>query len=69
MLKKIKMILHGWMLWCFDTKESRKLSEKRMKECVVCPYHQKLTNTCKECGCFLPAKTRVPDAECPVLRW
>ena len=69
MLKKLKSIAHGWALWAFDTKESREVSKPRMAICKECPYRIKLTDTCRECGCYLPAKTRVPDETCPLLRW
>jgi hypothetical protein len=56
-------------LWAFDTKESREVSKPRMAICKECPYRIKATNTCRECGCFLPAKTRLTDEACPLLRW
>lgn len=52
-----------------DTKESRDLMETRMPMCNLCPNKIKLTNTCRECGCFLPAKTRVKDEQCPIDLW
>ena len=69
MLKKLISIYKGWWLWAIDTKESRDLMETRMPLCNLCPNKIKLTNTCKECGCFLPAKTRVKDEQCPIDLW
>lgn len=41
---------------------------KRIELCKAC---DRLTsfNTCKECGCFMPAKTRIKSAECPLKKW
>ena len=69
MLKKIASIYKGWWLWAMDNKKSRDLMETRMPMCKLCPNRIRVTNTCKECGCFLPAKTRVPDESCPIDLW
>jgi hypothetical protein len=29
----------------------------------------KLTSQCKKCGCFMEAKTKLPNAECPIGKW
>lgn len=59
--------------------------EKRAKICSECPlktHHQALNiidgdyttkevkgYTCDECHCYLPAKIRVNNEECPKLYW
>ena len=41
---------------------------ERIAICKACPNLTKL-NFCKLCGCFMPAKVRIPAAECPALLW
>jgi len=41
---------------------------KRIGICKECPDLNKL-NFCRQCGCFMPAKVRLPEASCPVLKW
>ena len=44
-------------------------SDKRMDICLSCPELIKLTQTCKKCGCFMKAKTRLAEASCPIGKW
>lgn len=41
---------------------------ERIAICNQCP---KLlpTRQCVECGCFMDAKTKLPNAECPLGKW
>lgn len=41
---------------------------RRIELCKAC---DRLTsfNICKECGCFMPVKTRIKSAECPIGKW
>lgn len=41
---------------------------KRIALCKQCSNLNKL-NFCKLCGCFMPAKVRIPQAACPILKW
>lgn len=50
-------------------KVSTELQKERMAICLECPSLMKLTNQCKECKCFMDAKTKLPDAFCPLLKW
>jgi hypothetical protein len=45
------------------------IHEERMAICLQCPELIKLTKQCKKCGCFMEAKTRLPNAECPLGKW
>lgn len=45
------------------------ISAERMSICLSCPELIKLTKTCKKCGCFMEAKTRLPHASCPLNKW
>lgn len=42
-------------------------AKERMEICKACP-NLKL-NFCKECGCFMPAKTKLKWASCPIGKW
>lgn len=44
-------------------------SNKRMEICLGCDHLIKLTNQCKECGCFMNLKTKLKDAICPIGKW
>lgn len=44
-------------------------SDKRFDICKQCPELIKLTNQCKECGCFMNAKTKLAGAVCPLGKW
>jgi hypothetical protein len=41
---------------------------KRIALCKQCSNLNKM-NFCKLCGCFMPAKVRIPQAACPILKW
>jgi hypothetical protein len=41
----------------------------RLDICMSCEHFISLTSQCKKCGCFMKAKTRLPNAECPVGKW
>jgi hypothetical protein len=45
------------------------LAEKRLDICIGCPEFIKLTTQCKECGCIMSLKTKLPNAECPLGKW
>jgi hypothetical protein len=41
----------------------------RLDICKACPEFVKLTTTCKQCGCFMAAKTKLAEASCPLGKW
>jgi membrane protease subunit (stomatin/prohibitin family) len=43
-------------------------ANRRLSVCYKCPSFTKV-KTCKECGCFMVAKTRLKDATCPLDKW
>lgn len=45
------------------------LSKERYSICQSCPELIKLTKTCKKCGCFMAAKTKLQNATCPISKW
>jgi hypothetical protein len=48
---------------------SEKIIETRMQVCTGCKSFKKQIKVCKECGCFMPLKTMLPNAECPIGKW
>jgi hypothetical protein len=69
LLKSIRNIVKGWWLLMVDTPASWILNAKRKKHCQVCPLRNKYLNVCNDCGCFLPAKRRVEEEQCPQGKW
>ena len=45
------------------------IANERLDICKQCPEFIKLTTQCKKCGCFMEAKTKLPNAECPIGKW
>ncbi len=43
--------------------------KERYNICKSCDMFNKLTKTCKECGCFMPAKTKLKNNLCPLNKW
>ena len=41
----------------------------RLDICKSCEHFTSLTTQCKKCGCFMKAKTRLPNAACPIEKW
>lgn len=52
-----------------DQSVPKEVAEARQKICNACPKRIDITNQCKECGCFLAAKTKIKQEECPLLKW
>jgi hypothetical protein len=44
------------------------VQERRYSICKECP-HLMLTKQCSKCGCFMPAKTKLKHAVCPIEKW
>ena len=45
------------------------LSNTRYSICEECPELISLTKQCKQCGCVMPAKVKLLNAECPIGKW
>jgi hypothetical protein len=45
------------------------VAEERFAICKECPKLRKGLNTCKECGCFMTEKVKLPNAFCPIGKW
>jgi hypothetical protein len=42
---------------------------ERLEICKNCPRLFKPTYTCRECGCFMQIKARIPSQKCPLGKW
>ena len=45
------------------------LAQERFEICKACPKLIKATSQCKECGCIMHLKTKLPNASCPLGKW
>ena len=41
----------------------------RLEICKRCPAFDPKLHRCRDCGCFMPAKTQLDGAKCPQGRW
>ncbi len=48
---------------------SQERFDERFSICKECPYHNKITDQCKKCGCFLRLKVIFKDQKCPIGKW
>ena len=42
---------------------------ERLSICEDCDTYKASTRQCKECGCFMKVKTRIPSSQCPLGKW
>lgn len=45
------------------------IAEERLNICLSCDKLYKPTKSCKLCGCFMVAKTKLAKQACPVKKW
>ena len=48
---------------------SDKVYLDRIKDCNNCDRFIKLSKQCKECGCIMTSKAKLPHAACPIGKW
>ncbi len=58
-----------WDLLNPEAYTDEKTADTRYEMCLACPELIKLTKQCKKCGCFMPAKTKLEHATCPIGKW
>jgi hypothetical protein len=44
-------------------------SDERLNTCNHCTEYIKVTKQCKQCGCFMPLKTKLLESVCPLGKW
>lgn len=42
---------------------------KRYNVCASCDQFNLVLKSCKQCGCFMPAKVLLKNAKCPLNKW
>ncbi len=45
------------------------IAKERYAICKECPSFVPLTTQCRECGCIMKAKVKLPHASCPLDKW
>lgn len=46
-----------------------RMAKERMKICIECDRFDATLSQCRECGCFMKAKAKMPSAVCPINKW
>ena len=41
----------------------------KMKICIVCVEYNAEKKVCNKCGCYMPLKSTIPFAKCPLGKW
>lgn len=63
------MSVKPWDLLKRDNWTDSAIADARLAVCKECDRFIKATTTCRECGCFMVAKTKLEYAECPIGKW
>jgi hypothetical protein len=58
-----------WDLLDKDNITDDEIGASRYEICKACPELINLTKQCKQCGCFMVAKTKLKAATCPIGKW
>lgn len=48
---------------------SKQIAKDRYNTCLSCEIRNSKLNICTACGCYLPWKTKLKDAKCPIEAW
>ena len=67
-MTQLSEIYNGWKNYTFPNQETEELAKKRMAVCITCEKLRK-NNTCKLCGCYMPAKVRSIKSRCKLNLW
>ena len=63
------MSVKPWDLLKRENWTDSEIADARMDVCRSCPELIQATTTCKKCGCFMVAKTKLEGASCPIGKW
>ncbi len=69
MIKKTEEIAHAASDLAHHNVVPPEVSSERFAICKSCEHFFEPTATCKKCGCFMAAKTKLKWVECPVGKW
>ena len=53
----------------FGILASSEKAAQRMAICKACPSYKSILFMCSECGCVMPAKTKLDNSSCPLGKW
>lgn len=65
----LEEIYSGWKNLIFENEIIEGLAKERMRICVEECTELNDIHACKQCGCYMPAKTRSPHSSCPLNKW
>ena len=51
------------------TTKRKEIAQQRLDICKECEKYMASTTQCKECWCFMKAKTMWPSSSCPLGKW
>lgn len=69
-MNKISEIYNGWKnLYKKNDPKIEEIARRRAEKCADCNFLRETTNTCKLCGCYIPAKIRSVKSKCPINEW
>lgn len=69
-MSKIMEIYNGWKnLYKKNDPKIELIAKKRAEICANCDKLRTNNNTCKICGCYIPAKIRSVSSKCPKQKW
>lgn len=66
---RLKKIVKSVAVLDSNVEEDKAILETRLAECEACPELRRPIMQCRECGCFVLAKTRLKAASCPLGKW
>ena len=67
-MSRLSEIYEGWKNFTFPNPKIEAEAKRRIEICIVCDNLNK-RNTCKLCGCYMPAKTRSKASKCQLKKW
>lgn len=68
-MSKLSEIYSGWKNLVFENEEIETVATERIRICVEECDQLNDYNMCKQCGCYMPAKTRSPQSRCKLNKW
>jgi len=67
-MSRLSEIYEGWKNLVFTNPNVETEAKRRIEICVDCDKLLK-NNSCKLCGCYMPAKVRSPKSKCLLKKW
>jgi len=67
-MSRLSEIYEGWKNLVLTNPNVETEAKRRIEICVDCDKLLK-NNSCKLCGCYMPAKVRSPKSKCLLKKW